>query len=134
MRALRVGLGPIGASNLNAGNAAYNKGDLDTAIADYTKAIELKPDDAEAYYNRGVAYGDKKLDDQAIADYTKAIELKPDDVDAVAYRGKKLYDQAIADYTKAIELKPDDATAAASRTRGWDSETRRSRTTPFSPP
>ena len=31
------------------------KSDFDCAIADYTKAIDLKPDFAEAYYNRGEA-------------------------------------------------------------------------------
>ena len=32
-----------------------NNGDYYGAIADYTKAIELNPDDAAAYYNRGIA-------------------------------------------------------------------------------
>jgi len=31
-------------SEFDAGMAAYNSSDLDTAVADYTKAIELKPD------------------------------------------------------------------------------------------
>jgi len=62
---------------------------LDGAIADLTKAIELKPDFADAYNNRGIAKhakgegwptGDSrrtKLLDGAIADLTKAIKLKP---------------------------------------------------------
>jgi hypothetical protein len=33
-------------SEFNAGNAAFNSGDLDVAIAYYTKAIELKPNEA----------------------------------------------------------------------------------------
>ena len=49
----------------------------DCAIEDYTKVIELKPDDTEAHNNRGVAYYNKGDYDRAIADYTKAIELKP---------------------------------------------------------
>jgi tetratricopeptide (TPR) repeat protein len=89
-------------SEIDAGIAAYFSGDVDTAIAHYTKAIELKPDSAEAYEHRGVAYVPKKLYDQAIADFTKAIQLKPDFAVAyrlrgIAYGGKRPYDQAIAD-------------------------------------
>ena len=33
---------------------AYSrKGEVELAVEDYTQAIELKPDYAEAYYNRG---------------------------------------------------------------------------------
>ena len=92
----------------------------DQAIADLTKAIEAKPNYAEAYLVRGKAYGQKKLDDEAIADYTKALEIKPDFAEAFANRGnayvrKGLVDQSLTDYTKAIELKPDDAIAYNNR-------------------
>ena len=88
----------------------------DQAIADYTQAISLKSDFAQAYFDRGYAYEAKDLHDQAIADYTQAIALKPDADDAylnrgVAYGGKGLNDQAIADFTKAIALSPDQALA-----------------------
>ncbi|MBW4497639.1 MAG: serine protease [Oscillatoria princeps RMCB-10] len=95
-------------------------GDEKGAIADYTKAIELKPDLAETYINRGVsrsALGDKQ---GAITDYNKAIELKPDDFVAYSNRGAALsalgYKQeAIADFSKAIKLQPDDAEAYYNR-------------------
>ena len=48
-----------------------NKGDHDEAICHYTRAIELKSDNAEAYNNRGVAYGKKGDVDRAIADLTE---------------------------------------------------------------
>ena len=51
----------------NRGNAYGKKGDVDRAIADYTKAIELAPTRALAYYNRGVTYGRKGDVDRAIA-------------------------------------------------------------------
>ena len=49
----------------------------DLAIADYTTAIELKPDYAEAYNDRAFAYYLKGDFDRAITDYTRAIELRP---------------------------------------------------------
>ena len=45
-----------------------DKGDYDRAIADFDQAIQLKPDYADAYYNRGIAYHDKGDYDRAIAD------------------------------------------------------------------
>ena len=40
----------------NRGLAHSKKGELELAIKDYTKAIELKPDYAEAYYYRAGAF------------------------------------------------------------------------------
>jgi TonB family protein len=96
------------------------KSDLDSAIANYTKAIELKPDDSAAYRGRGEAKYLKSDLDGAIADYTKAIELKPDDSAAYTGRGeakrsKSDLDGAIADYTKAIEFNPNFGAAYYSR-------------------
>jgi|GEM_PF-3805091 len=107
---------------LKRGDARAAKGDLDGAIADYTKAIELKPDYAEAYNNRGIAWVDKGEYDKAIEDFSRAVELKPDLAQAYYNRGnawanKGEYDRAIEDYTKAIELKPD--YAAAYNNRGF---------------
>src|ERR1017187_4010260 len=94
------------------GVAKQAKGDLDGAIADFTKAIELRPDLAISFEYRGKAKQAKGDLDGAIADFTKAIELKPDDAVAYSNRGfakqaKSDLDGAIADNTKAIELRPD---------------------------
>ena len=53
------------------------KSEYDSAIRDYTKAIELDPKFVDAYNNRGLSYDNKKEYDSAIRDYTKAIELDP---------------------------------------------------------
>jgi tetratricopeptide (TPR) repeat protein len=85
----------------NRGNARDDLGDKQGAIADYSKAIELKPDLAEAYSNRGnarSALGDKQ---GAIADYSKAIELKPDL--AGAYNNRGLARSDLGDKQGAIE-------------------------------
>ena len=65
------------------GAKAYKNKDFNSAIINYTKAIELDPKYAKAYSNRGLAYSDLKKHEEAIADYTIAIEL--DCKDAIAY-------------------------------------------------
>ena len=57
------------------------------AIGDFDKAIELNPEDAAAYNNRGNAKADLTQYKEAIADYDKAIELKPEDAQAYNNRG-----------------------------------------------
>ena len=57
------------------------------AIKYYTRAIELVPELAEAYYNRGLAYADLGQYKQAIKDYDRAIELNPEDAEAYYNRG-----------------------------------------------
>ena len=89
----------------------FNKGDHKGAIADYSKAIELNPNDSEAYHNRGIVKA--KLEDHkgAIADFTKALELKPNFFDSYVGRGNSKYklkdfSGAIADFSIAIEIYP----------------------------
>jgi len=93
------------------GNTYYHLDKHDLAIADYSIAIELRPDWVEVYVNRGFAYNDKGKCDLAIADYDKAIRLRPDLAGVyynrgLAYDDKGEYDLAIADYDRAIKLKP----------------------------
>ena len=76
--------------------------------------INLKPDFAEAYFNRGNAYHDKDDYDRAIEDHREAIGLKPDFAAAynhrgVAHRDRGDFDDAIADFNEALKLNPDDA-------------------------
>jgi tetratricopeptide (TPR) repeat protein len=100
------------------------KKEYDKAIEDYSKAIDLKPDYADAYFDRGNAWSEKKEYDKAIEDYDKATYLKPDNAIAYYNRGnrwlnKKEYDKAIEDYSKAIELKPDYPLAYGNRGNAW---------------
>lgn len=81
---------------------------VELAIADYTKAIRLRPKDPRLYMARARAYEGLERWSDAIADYTTALELKPDDFDALEQRALvfekiKAFDRALADYSRAIE-------------------------------
>ena len=61
---------------VDAGIEKGKSGDFKGAIADYNKAIEINPQFAIAYYNRGLAKGIGLGDDQgACADFKKAASL-----------------------------------------------------------
>lgn len=62
----------------NRGIAYQRMNGVDLAIKDFTKVIQLKQDDAEAYNRRGMAHGKIGYIEGAIRDFYKAIELKPD--------------------------------------------------------
>ena len=106
----------------DSGNSKYDLKDYKGAIADYDQAIKLKPDYAEAYYNRGRSKGNFLIGDYRgqIADYDQAIKFKPDYAEAYYSRGLSKaffsflgilsfgdYRGAIADYDQAIKIKPD---------------------------
>ena len=106
------------------GNFLIMLGQIDKAIEAYSHAIELKPDDAQVYTNRGVAYYSKGKYDLAIQDLNKVIELNPDYPIAytnrgMAYYSKSEYDLAIQDFNKAIELNPDYAETYYNRGELW---------------
>lgn len=94
----------------------YNDRDFSGAIDDYGEAIKLRPNDAFAYFTRGISYHDLKQYEQAIRDYDKAIELGP--YDAYAYNSRAFtyahieeFDKAISDIEKSLSLNPDEPNA-----------------------
>ena len=93
-----------------------DQGKLDEAIACYRRALELKPDYAEAHNNLGNALKDQGKLDEAVACYRRALELKPDYAEAhnnlgIALKDQGKLDEAVACYRRALELKPDYAEA-----------------------
>jgi tetratricopeptide (TPR) repeat protein len=75
------------------------------------KAIELDPENAEAFFNLGKLYTAKKKYTKAIHAYDKAIDLAPSSPDAFfnlgfLYYGKKDYAKAEAMFLRVTELQP----------------------------
>ncbi len=52
------------------------------AIAFYGKAIEIHPNDSDAYYNLRIILNEQGMVENAIFSYHKTIDIHPNDVDA----------------------------------------------------
>ncbi|MBR2519419.1 MAG: tetratricopeptide repeat protein [Selenomonadaceae bacterium] len=82
------------------------------AVKVYTEAIEIKPDSADAYLNRGHVYCNLEQNEHALRDYNKAIELNPNDPEAYNDRGSfyeafmKNIEAALANYNKSLQINP----------------------------
>ena len=102
---------------------ALEKGQRDKireAVEDFTESLELNPDCAQAYYNRGLALVELGKSQRAIADFNKAIEMNSEYAEAYTNRGyaliaQKDYKGAIADFNKALQLNPQDSQAYNNR-------------------
>lgn len=84
-------------------------GKFQEAIHDFSYAISLDPDRADAYNNRGIVFVKKKKFDLAIRDFSRAIQIHPRDPVSYSNRGgayheKGSYQLATQDYSKAMEL------------------------------
>ena len=91
-------------------------GQLDTSIESYKKALALKPDHANAYYNMGNALKERGKLEEAIEAYNKALVFNPDYADAYNNIGNALQDQskleeAISAFKRVLSLKPNCAEA-----------------------
>ncbi len=96
---------------LERGHGKRRAGDLDGAIQDLDRAIDLAPGLAAAWDERSAARYGKGEVDGAIDDAAKAIELDPDFALAWGSRGAARcargdLEGAIADETKALDLDP----------------------------
>ena len=94
----------------NSGLAKSEAGDIEGAIADYTEAIRLNPNYAEAHNKLGKIRARNLKDYPAAkADFDRAIEINPNYGHAYYNRARvreflEDKDGAIADYHKAAEL------------------------------
>ena len=84
------------------------------------KALEINPEDAGLYFNRGIAHIDNGDTDHAMADYVRAIELEPGFAEAynnrsLIYRDSGMFDLSLQDCDKTIELRPDNTELQFSR-------------------
>ena len=89
---------------------------LEQRLNDANKALSIKPNNADAYYNMGIARQQQGNLEEAIKAYNKALSIKPDYADAYNNIGNALQQQgkleeAIEAYNNVLTLKPDFAEA-----------------------
>jgi len=96
---------------INRGKAYGNRGEHGKAIADFTSALSVSLESADAYNNRGNEYGELEEYAKGIADITKAIELRPHFVEAYSnrahlYMSAGLLQEAENDFDTALKMDP----------------------------
>jgi predicted O-linked N-acetylglucosamine transferase (SPINDLY family) len=95
-------------------------GKKDTALASYDRALKVRPDSAEALFNRGWTLHELKRFDEALASYERALTVRPDLAEAFCNRGLTLhelkrFEEALASYDRALKVRPDYAEALCNR-------------------
>ena len=100
----------------NLGNMLREHGRLDEAIGRYRRAVQLKPDYAEAHNNLGNALREARDAQGAMHACAQAIELRPGYAEAYNNLGNALQDMgeldaAVLSYGKAIHFRSDYAQA-----------------------
>jgi Tfp pilus assembly protein PilF len=109
-------------AHLNRGNDRYEKNQMDGAMDDFNKAIDINPAYSPAYKNRSLLYLERNENQKALEDYNRYLELvSPYDAkgnllnsmlsDAYRHRGAihfKMahYEKAVHDFDTAIEYDP----------------------------
>ena len=97
--------------SFDAGERMIKVGRYPQAILSFDRAIALKRNFSDAYWERGRGYQSLQQYDNAIRDFTKVIQILPNDGRPLADRGlvylaQKDYESAIQDADRAIELDP----------------------------
>jgi len=101
---------------LMVGRYLADQSHKEAALAEFSRAVELKPDSAATHYNRGRVLGDLQRYAEARAELLKACQLGPDLADAFYQLGmierQLLHDaEASVAFKRAVELNPQDANA-----------------------
>lgn len=105
---------------LNEARVAKERGDLTVAIQLLTDALEMSPDHADAYINRGHCHLDLGDYSSAMSDFSRAEDLEPNKPEphfamGNLYFNRKEYKRAVEFYDHALELDGSHAMARCRR-------------------
>ena len=99
---------------------SLEQGHYQRGINRLDRVIELSPELAEAYVNRGIAYDELGNHAAALKDYNQAIQINVNLASAYYHRANTYnksgdLQKAIADYSHVIQLQANDARAYGNR-------------------
>jgi tetratricopeptide (TPR) repeat protein len=102
----------IGVLYVNLGTVYLTRDRYEKALTYFTRAVEINPNDTEAYFGRGGIYYLKGFYEEAIENYSKAIEINPWNAKMYyargnAYTAVDFHNRAIEDYSRAIKINPE---------------------------
>lgn len=105
---------------LASAKASYEKGDLQKSIQLLTDALDMRPDLAETYINRGQCHLDLGDYSSAMSDFQRAEDLEPNKPEphfamGNLYFNRKEYKRAIEFYDQALEMNGQHAMARCRR-------------------
>jgi len=107
-----VATGPKADDFYIQGEEKYNKGDYQGALAAYDRAIQLNPNYADAYIERGNILNILGNKQGALDDYNQALRINPNMASAYVGRAMIRVDKdkqgAIDDLNRAVEINPND--------------------------
>jgi tetratricopeptide (TPR) repeat protein len=98
-----------GSSDVNPGDAAFNKGDYSAAVTGYTESLQTNPTDLDLLFGRGRAYQELGKLLEAQTDFEQALNLDPKNFQvllslATIQLEQKSYASALLYATKAEEI------------------------------
>lgn len=101
----------IALEHLNQGNAYFAAEDFERALTEYSRALEVQPDDATTVSNRGTTLYHLDRHEEARAAYERALQLLPDDPEILTRHGSALgelgrHEEELSNYNRALQLSP----------------------------
>jgi len=103
-----------------AGQGWMEAGQAENAAAAQSRALDLKPQDADLWIDRGLSYAAMQAWPRAISDFDRALTLRPKDIDtlvlrAAAWRNAGNAAKALENAQIALKLAPDHSEALLER-------------------
>jgi tetratricopeptide (TPR) repeat protein len=105
---------------VQAGQAWMEANQAENAAAVQTRALELKPNDAELWVDRALSFAAMRAWPRAVSDFDRALRIEPNKVEvlvlrAAAWRNAGDPAKALADADRALKLAPDHSEALLER-------------------
>lgn len=104
----------------NRGLAFYRENKFHAAVADFDRALAIRPANPVALNNRGLAFRSLDRKQNALSDFKTALKFDPNYTFAMSNHGKLLHEmgrpgEAIAQFDKLLAVDPDYAYAYKNR-------------------